>query len=474
MKIAKFSLMIRFTIQFIIGLFMLGCFAMSVPDDAGAQSKDEGYIDKIIVEGNRQIETTEILYVLEMVPVDIYKEHNIDKAIRMMQMQLPYFRKVSWQVIQENDQRILYIKVREKGRAAIEVKPVINMASRIHNLQWGMRTKSSLKKTLRRRPIILSNAEVSCSFSSRIWNYYWNIEPGEDYWLKKMFNLSISTDIYKLTDVIDKSLLLFPEGGGVLVDYPFLPPFLLRVEGNAHWLDYYQREGFSYRVDWHPSMESKFGILFREEMHSSLNAHPGWFFSKEKFRANPPITDGKMQSLLITYDLRTQNWFNSFSIEYSGRILGGDFDFTLYQAHIRRYIQLSKNILALRLKVGIADSPLPFQRQFTLGGIGTLRGYSFREFQGDNMILSNVEYRWKLFKSNQWLAKHLTAIFLTLFVDYGYVWNHKDKIQVAEVKKNIGVGIQVKGPGLTTVYNFARALESERQFLLSARFGEMF
>ena len=83
-----------------------------------------------------------------------------------------------------------------------------------------------------------------------------------------------------------------------------------------------------------------------------------------------------------------------FLVEYANKRLNSDFNFNLYHFMIVRYNRLlSNHNLDFRLEGAFSDGPLPRQRLLYLGGIGTLHGYDFKEFVGDNTLLFNVEYR---------------------------------------------------------------------------------
>ena len=90
--------------------------------------------------------------------------------------------------------------------------------------------------------------------------------------------------------------------------------------------------------------------------------------------------------------------------------------------------------VAARLKVGTSTAPLPYQRQFVIGGIGTLRGYSLYEFSGNHGFLFNLEYAHKL--------KRGKDAFIIPFVDVGQVWYNLEDIKQMQPKVNLGIGFQ--------------------------------
>src|SRR5574341_2126860 len=96
---------------------------------------------------------------------------------------------------------------------------------------------------------------------------------------------------------------------------------------------------------------------------------------------------------------------------------------------IRRYqpIGYGKNF-DIRLRAGTGRGILPSQYLFDLGGISTLRGYRFKEFTGDRMVLANVEYRLNSKTSRLHDIPIIEEFNLILFADAGLAWFAEDKI----------------------------------------------
>ncbi|MDD4363066.1 MAG: BamA/TamA family outer membrane protein, partial [Atribacterota bacterium] len=122
---------------------------------------------------------------------------------------------------------------------------------------------------------------------------------------------------------------------------------------------------------------------------------------------------------ILIYDTRddrfnpTEGWFGTASIQNAGGILGGDYNFRKYDLDLRTYLStdffgeaeddeqndtsitgtLNKGVLAMRAMAGIGDTVLPSFTKYEVGGLGTIRGYDYKEFSGDSMLVLNVEYR---------------------------------------------------------------------------------
>ncbi|SJZ47634.1 BamA/OMP85 family outer membrane protein [Selenihalanaerobacter shriftii] len=127
------------------------------------------------------------------------------------------------------------------------------------------------------------------------------------------------------------------------------------------------------------------------------------------------------------------------SIEYAGQQLGGDTDFTKYQLDLRDYTPayfFEDNSWAFRFKTGLSDSGLPVNEEYELGGAQTVRGYKDGQFNGDDMILFNAEYRIPI-------ADKFTGV---LFTDAGKVWEEGENFNLDNLKKSAGLGVRVSTP----------------------------
>ena len=143
--------------------------------------------------------------------------------------------------------------------------------------------------------------------------------------------------------------------------------------------------------------------------------------------------------------------------------IGSDFDFTRFQLQLR-YAAASRgeDIIRTRLVLGTATSALPIQRQFIIGGRGTLSGYPLYEFTGDHVSLLNLEYFYRLPQpyDSQMLKDLKTSI--VLFLDQGQVWSMSDKPYHFDPKTSVGIGLQLLGQDSPLRFNLSKPLESER------------
>jgi len=158
-----------------------------------------------------------------------------------------------------------------------------------------------------------------------------------------------------------------------------------------------------------------------------------------------------------------QGWLATIFIEYTPKDFlnqTDDLDFKRYIIDIRRYQPLSQGQnLDLRLRLGESDATLPKQKLFDLGGISTLRGFEFKEFTGDRMLLGNLEYRvdWSeaAWKSDLFILDEVTLIF---FIDSGLAWNKntKDFQNLSWKDFHTDVGIAISNWDGSTRLNIAK------------------
>jgi hypothetical protein len=170
------------------------------------------------------------------------------------------------------------------------------------------------------------------------------------------------------------------------------------------FFDYYETEGWTVYSAARLSPYVQLTGGYRAEDHRSLVNETGWSFfgdGENDFRFNPGIEAGRMQSVVLSLDgghiqdtgHRPRGAGVRLEAEL-GKGMGGDFSFNRYVADARVYTRLGRyNGLSLRLRGGYADgNGLPVQRGFTLGGIGSVRGYPQNAFLGTRMLVGNVEY----------------------------------------------------------------------------------
>lgn len=130
----------------------------------------------------------------------------------------------------------------------------------------------------------------------------------------------------------------------------------------------------------------------------------------------------------------------SYTTQWAGHGLGGDFDFYKFTAETRMYKKIgAKNVLAFRARAGFIQGDAPYSQLFTLGGADSLRGYEDDQFRGKNMYNATLEFRFPL-------VKKVTGV---LFADIGDAWDAPN-VTWYDSKKSfnygVGAGVRVTTP----------------------------
>jgi len=284
----------------------------------------------------------------------------------------------------------------------------------------------------------------------------WRYELGIDRWLfnQKDYRFEIGGKFYDLTDTRDEWLLSSTENS--------LSAFFLKQDFH----DFYRRSGFELHASQNLTVFLKGSIAYRNDRYESLVNHAEWalFPRGRNFRANPGIDEGRMHSLYGQIYLDTRDnplnphrgWYARAGVEVSSKNnLNSDFSFNQYQLEVRRYQNFGNDErIDLRLMVGSAEGVLPFQKEFQLGGLSTMRGYNYKSFQGNRLLLFNAEYNLNpdLFSSDFLFFDNLNYI---VFFDAGKAWQadpQQDEkwyegfsnLQWNDIKTDIGLALTFK------------------------------
>ncbi len=146
--------------------------------------------------------------------------------------------------------------------------------------------------------------------------------------------------------------------------------------------------------------------------------------------------------------LPTKGSYNSFSVESTGGILGGDVGYNKYMLRTEWYFPLFwSTVFVAKGNVGLikrkGQEKLPVFKKFILGGVGSVRGFddysiSPRDpvtgdrIRGEKMMCYNFEWRFPLGK------KHgVTGL---VFFDAGNVWTEDENYDFTGMRMSVGVG----------------------------------
>lgn len=422
-------------------------------------------IHEIRIQGNQQINEAEIQNVLENGPDEI------EKAIDNLRDALPYFSRISLQFENDGTRRVVIITVVERRLSSdyyFHAAPLIQF-NRVTGWLLGAHLEAGKRRQI--GPLWMWNVpssvraylpklfgEVGYGIGNRDLNYR---VGGDIIWGQPdISSLGISAQIHRATTAIAPEL--FPHYGGVSDAFSAL---------GFH--NYYLSQGVETSVRWEPAIPThSLKLTMRAESHESLQKTTDWQFgnwiSESDTEENPPITPGQLRSTTFRYDLSTRQnrnvgWYNTLLVEHSNPAVGSDFDFTRFQLQLRYAASRGDNLIRTRLVLGTATNALPIQRQFFIGGRGTLSGYPLYAFAGDHVTLLNLEYFYSLPMPNpyDWKWLNHAKTYVILFLDQGQVWNISDKPYRFDPKTSVGMGLQL-GQDSPFRFDLSKPLESER------------
>ncbi len=203
----------------------------------------------------------------------------------------------------------------------------------------------------------------------------------------------------------------------------------------ADLMDYTEKEGTSIFIGQEYRKAHQLKATYSSDRYQSLLKETDWSLTRgpKRFRENfstlPPETltayigdfDAGIATLVFAYIFDTRDdpkdpevgWYGKTEWELAGGVMGKDRDYSRITFEFER-IQpiIPRHSALLHAVYGTSIHRLPLQKLYFLGGIGTLRGYRFKEFYGDRMMLVNFEYH----------ARLIDEIFIptaVLFFDWG-------------------------------------------------------
>jgi outer membrane protein assembly factor BamA len=255
--------------------------------------------------------------------------------------------------------------------------------------------------------------------------------------------------------------------------------------------DYYRRRGGQVFTVLRMGANNELSAMARWDRHEPLaNSTDFSFFRGDAtYRPNPPVADQHVNALVLGYTFDTRpmsaagqaatyerhlkdNLFGhgvrqrpglrlEWTTEIAGHGLKGDADFDRHIVNTRGYIPItSYTLLSLRGLFGFSNGTLPIERRFSLGGIGSAHGYSFKEVSGAGMTLLNAEYRVNLWD----LARDRDAPNVFVFYDAGRMTSPVSPSTRDWLR---GVGVGLGAFGLRVEFGFrANDIPESRQILV--------
>ncbi len=219
--------------------------------------------------------------------------------------------------------------------------------------------------------------------------------------------------------------------------------------------DYFDRRGVSYFVEarpW-PTLDGRFSYDRHEYTSITGIAAGTWsvFRNSEPWRENPAIDEGREASVALdaTWDTRGEDEAAEEGIRVRGTIeiasedLGSEETFSRYTVEGSGRWSPRPNLFAKsRLLLGTTGAgSLPFQREYAIGGISTLRAHPYKSSRGDQVLLWNAEFAVRLLRGRE-RAGVRTDLRALLLLDLGQAWRSESfDLSKQAVLADAGVGL---------------------------------
>ena len=458
----------------------------ALPSPTGFRAADGSPIYDILIEGNQKISTSEILDALEAENADI------QKAVEILRKKMDSkLEAVELRVAEEDGRHSAVIRVKERERAGasgtMQAQAVVRF-DRVSGWKLGSTFDMDLASARFLSGIPTSNlfGYAGYAFGNRMTHYELGIdsmpfatytrlnnpEAAADSWYH---GFGVNAKIHRITDTTPDAVLPYRRGRA------FEAPSDLsyRFFGGDDLHNYYLRTGAEVAFRWEtlPRLEHidpthLVTLTLLAEDHQSLEKSTDWHIfnwrSVSKARANPAITPAQLRSIRLKYDFRTRKyhlgWHNTFLLEYSSDGFGSTSDFTRYQLHLRYARAFGGHQVRTRAIGSFANTTLPIQRQFAIGGPGVLNGYPLYAFTGDRGYLFNITFFYNLPNLFNWGNLQLGSdfnLFLVFFFDAGQTWDVvTDETHTLLPQSDAGIGLQIGEPDSFLRFNVAKAFES--------------
>ena len=212
-------------------------------------------------------------------------------------------------------------------------------------------------------------------------------------------------------------------------------------------LDYYEVQGWTLYATQRLGRYAQLTTGFRTDDYRSLQQETTWsLFAGSGFAENPAIDAGHYNAFVVVveggrvtdYDAAPRGAAVRLEAEL-GNGLGNPRPYNRYQADGRAYLPVTPfSTLGLRLRGGYATHQAPVQKQFSIGGIGSVRSFPQNAFTGSRTLLGNAEY---IVDDVALFEDAFEDLTLIGFLDAGWVGDTGDRFSMDDVLPSAGFGI---------------------------------
>ena len=328
-------------------------------------------------------------------------------------------------------------------------------------------------------PLTRDNPKIFAQFGYGFGNKqrYYSIGGNQIWGKREKWKIGLSARYHRAITTISSDIYAGYEERGL---------FLLRLIGVPDHQDYYLKKGTEVSFHWQPAWSNQVRISLASEKHENLHKTTDWHFlnwrSDSKVRDNLDIRPANFRSITFKSDFNSRRnylgWHNTYLIEHSNPVFGSDYDWTRAQMHLRYGHPFGLNQIRSRFVLNsvfgkqtenqVGNTLLPIQRQFILGGLGTLNGYPLNTFSGDEGYLFNVEFLLGLPIING--IDMLKSLHPVLFIDIGQVWDEYRGKWDFNPKGSAGIGLQISSDVDIFRFNVAKAFDSNQDIQYNLMF----
>jgi hypothetical protein len=242
------------------------------------------------------------------------------------------------------------------------------------------------------------------------------------YYLEKRFDFGIS-----LFNLVDKYYYLYPDG----------------IELMTREHEYGLQTLVSYPLD-------KFNRFDLYTMLRSWNGEIFIWYDNDWHSIPETSSSSNIFSTALFYVHDTALWGMTGPVKGTRLSIGAEksfgkyADYTNFYGDIRKYFPISLDYqFAIRLQLG--SSMGEDKQDFIMGGYYNLRGYSNREYYGNNLAVASLEFRFPFIKNLELgfpLPLWMRNIRGALFTDIGTVWDKKEELD-DNIKVGYGFGTRI-------------------------------
>jgi hypothetical protein len=397
---------------------------------------DEGRIDAIEVEGGEGRWRDDLISNLDVHPGDVYNEHVVSRSVhRLLEPTQGAIIYRGSDLVDRGGRRVLVVQLDDR-RARFRFEFGTDQREDWYSPVDGFAPAAGFDLT------IFDRARFHHTYIRSFLGYKFARESsgysvGFERPIVGSWNgprLSVGAEVHELTGTDDAWRLTNLEQSVVALTF-----------ANT-FRDYHDRQGYQVHGAFRFNPAQEIVAAWQDDDHEPLENVEDYSFFRddEPYRPNQLAASGNLRALVLSYVLDTRgleeetlkqtferHLFTSLfgtrgttdpgvRVEWISELapegFGGDFDFTRHVLNARGYFRPGgPHGFRLRGIVGSSSGELPPQRQFALGGIGSVHGYSFKEAAGEGMVLFNAEYRLG--------SQGPNGARLLAFFDAGRVWS---------------------------------------------------